>query len=216
MKPPKKPRSGPPTKPLDELHQLGQSIWYDNIRRSLLTNGELARYLEDYAVTGVTSNPTIFERAMASGADYDDAIRSELAAGRADDVEALFFSLAVQDIASTADVLRPVHDRTGGVDGYVSLEVSPDLADNTDGTVESARRLFDAVDRPNVMIKVPATPAGLRSVEALVADGIPVNVTLIFTVDQYRAVAEAYLAGLEQRREQGLAPRVASVAWGGG
>lgn len=197
---------------LHRLHELGQSIWYDNIRRTLLTSGELARYLEEYAVTGVTSNPTIFERAMASGTDYDEAIRDKLATGDAERIEALFFALAVEDIAAAADVLRGIYDRSGGSDGFVSLEVSPDLAHDTSATVEAARRLFAAVGRSNVMIKVPATDAGIGSVTMLIADGIPVNVTLIFSVSQYRKVAEAYLQGLEQRLAVGREPKVASVA----
>jgi transaldolase / glucose-6-phosphate isomerase len=198
--------------PLYELRDAGQSVWYDNIRRAMLESGEMARYLRDYAVTGITSNPTIFERAIAGSGDYDDAIAAALDAGRADDAEELFFRLAVDDIRWAADLLAPHHHETGGVDGFVSLEVSPRLADDAAGTIDSARRLYRAVGRPNVMIKVPATTAGLTALERLVADGIPVNVTLIFSLSQYRAVAEAYLRGVERRLASGADPSVRSVA----
>lgn len=198
--------------PLYELRDAGQSVWYDNIRRAMLQSGEMARYLRDYAVTGITSNPTIFERAIAGSGDYDDAIAAALDAGRAEDVEELFFGVAIDDIQWAADLLARVHDETGGADGMVSLEVSPRLAGDAAATIDSARRLYSAVDRPNVMIKVPATTAGLNALEQLVVEGIPVNVTLIFSLSQYRAVAEAYLRGLERRVAAGADPRVRSVA----
>jgi transaldolase/glucose-6-phosphate isomerase len=195
---------------LHRLHDAGQSIWYDNIRRGLLTSGELARYLDDYAVTGVTSNPTIFERAITSSADYDDGIRA--AASQASSTEELFFLLALDDIRATADVLRPVYDATGGLDGFVSLEVSPTLAHDAGGTIAAAKDLFARAARPNVMIKVPGTPEGAVAIEELIAAGINVNVTLLFSTEQYQAAAEAWLRGLERRAEAGEPLAVASVA----
>jgi transaldolase/glucose-6-phosphate isomerase len=199
---------------LYELAKLGQSIWYDNIRRALLENGELQALVEA-GVAGVTSNPSIFEKAIAGSDDYDPALR-ELVAGGSSPAE-IYESLAFEDIQSAADLLRPVYDRTTGVDGYVSLEVSPLLAHDTNGTIAEARRLFAALGRPNVMIKVPATPEGIPAIEVLIGAGINVNVTLIFSLDQYQAVMGAYLAGLE--RLAGLSSgadrdlsRVASVA----
>ena len=195
---------------LHRLRQAGQSIWYDNIRRGLLETGELARYLEDYAVTGVTSNPTIFERAITSSADYDDGICF------ADPVVStageLFFALAVDDVAAAADLLQPVYEETGGLDGYVSLEVSPALAHDAAGTVAAAQDLFARVGRPNVMIKVPGTSEGLAAVEELVAGGVNVNVTLLFSTAQYLAAAEAWLRGMERRAAEAAALHVASVA----
>jgi transaldolase len=196
---------------LFDLRDAGQSIWYDNIRRGLLESGELARYLCDYAVTGVTSNPTIFERAIVGSTDYDRAIRAHTARGEWE-AEGLFFVLALEDIAAAADVLAPLHTSTGGVDGYVSIEVSPTLAHDTAATVAAGRDLFARAGRPNVMVKVPGTPAGLRAVEELIAVGVPVNVTLLFSTDQYAGAAQAYLRGLERRAEQGLPLGVASVA----
>ncbi|MDT8436153.1 MAG: bifunctional transaldolase/phosoglucose isomerase [Gemmatimonadota bacterium] len=194
---------------LRDLAGLGQSIWYDNIRRAMLDSGELAG-LVDAGVIGVTSNPSIFEKAIAGSADYDEAI------GRLDadlPAQEVFERLAVEDIRRAADILRPTYDRTDRLDGYVSLEVSPHLAHDTDGTVAEARRLWKALDRPNVMIKVPATPEGVPAIRTLIADGINVNVTLIFALTSYEAVAEAYLAGLEARAEDGRPlAGVASVA----
>lgn len=157
--------------PLDELHNVGQSVWYDNIRRAMLESGEMARYRREYAVTGITSNPTIFERAIAGSSDYDEAIAAALDAGRADGAEALFFHLAVEDITWAADLLAPVHHDTAGADGFVSLEVSPRLAHDGAATIAAAREAHAAVGRPNVMIKVPATPAGLTALEQLVVEG---------------------------------------------
>ncbi|MDQ4071118.1 MAG: transaldolase, partial [Actinomycetota bacterium] len=195
---------------LHRLQQAGQSIWYDNIRRGLLETGELARYLEDYAVTGVTSNPTIFERAITSSDDYDDGIAfAEPAVSTA---EELFFALAVDDVAAAADLLHPVYEETAGRDGYVSLEVSPALAHDAGGTVAAARDLFARVGRPNVMIKVPGTPEGLSAVEELIAAGVNVNVTLLFSTGHYVAAAEAWLRGMERRASAGAALDVASVA----
>lgn len=194
---------------LADLRRLGQSIWYDNIRRALLDSGELEELVEA-GVVGVTSNPSIFEKAIAGSADYDQAI-----ARFAEEVEpaAIYESLALEDIQRTADLLRPVYEKTRGLDGYVSLEVSPRLAHDTEGTIAEARRLFAALARPNVMIKVPATGAGIPAIEALIAAGINVNVTLIFAVSAYLAVVEAYLSGLERLKAAGgELDRVASVA----
>lgn len=189
---------------------LGQSIWYDNIRRAMLDSGELQR-LVDKGITGVTSNPTIFEKAIAGSQDYDQALLS--LAGQELSTDAIFEVLALDDIRAAADILRPVYERTSGKDGYVSLEVRPTLADDLQGTIDEARRLFAALNRPNVMIKVPATAEGVQAVEALTAEGINVNVTLIFSVQQYQAVAEAYIAGLEKRAADGYAiDNLASVA----
>ncbi|RMF51182.1 MAG: bifunctional transaldolase/phosoglucose isomerase [Chloroflexota bacterium] len=192
------------------LAALGQSIWYDNIRRSLLESGGL-RKLIDEGVLGVTSNPTIFERAIAGSTDYDTALQSLVQAGKS--VEEIYEALAIEDIRAAADILQPVYEQTNGVDGYVSLEVSPKLAHDTDRTVAEARRLFAAVGRPNVMIKVPATPEGIPAIQTLISEGININVTLIFALEAYHAVMEAYLRGLELLAERGgdLA-RVASVA----
>ena len=180
---------------LHELANLGQAIWLDYIRRSFITSGEL-QALIDQGVRGLTSNPSIFEKAIAGSADYDADLRSLVEAGKS--VGEIYESLVLDDIRRVADILRPVYDQTGGADGYVSLEVSPTLAHDTDGTIAEARRLFAALDCPNVMIKVPATPAGIPAIETLIGEGINVNVTLIFSLAQYEAVAEAYLAGLEK------------------
>jgi transaldolase len=196
--------------PLQKLHDAGQSVWLDNIRRGLLAEGTLERYIRELAVTGVTSNPSILEKAI-SGDEYDEAISERIAAG-ANDAEEIVFSLALEDLGAAADLLRPVFDGTGGGDGYVSIEVSPGLAHDADGTVAAGERLFAQAGRPNVMIKVPGTPAGLVAVEELVARGIPVNVTLLFSPGHYLGAAEAYLRGLERRRSEGLPLAVGSVA----
>lgn len=189
---------------------FGQSIWLDNIRRALLTTGGLAKLIEK-GVTGVTSNPTIFEKAIAGSADYDQAIIPLAQAGKSP-LE-IYETLAFEDIRRAADLLRPIYDNTNGRDGFISLEVNPALANDTAGTVAEARRLFKTLARPNVMIKVPATPAGIPAIETLISDGINVNVTLIFSVEQYRAVALAYLAGLEKFTQNGGDPaKVSSVA----
>lgn len=195
---------------LHELAGLGQAIWFDFIRRSFTASGELQKLVE-LGVRGVTSNPTIFEKAIAGSTDYDAAIAALVRAGKS--VEDIYSALVMEDIAAAADVLRPVYDATDGVDGYVSLEVSPTLAHDAEGTIADARRYFAALGRPNVMIKVPATAAGVPAIEALIADGINVNVTLIFSLAHYEAIALAYQAGLERRLAQG-APlnKVASVA----
>lgn len=195
---------------LHDLNALGQAAWLDFIRRSYIASGEL-KTLVDQGLRGVTSNPSIFEKAIAGSADYDADLRRLVEAGKS--VNEIYEALAIDDIQHATDVLRPVYDASQGADGYVSLEVSPTLANDTDGTLADARRLFEAVNRPNLMIKVPATPPGLPAITALIAEGINVNVTLIFSVSQYEAVVEAYLAGLEQRAAAGGdLSRVASVA----
>ncbi len=195
---------------MHELAGLGQSIWYDNIRRALLDHGDLQALVEA-GVTGVTSNPSIFEKAIAGSADYDEALEELVREGRSE--TELYEALAIEDIQRAADILRPVYDRTEGVDGYVSLEVSPTLAHDTEGTIAEARRLFGAVDRPNLMIKVPATPAGIPAIEALISEGININVTLMFSLAHYNAVTSAYIAGLEKLASTGGdLSKVASVA----
>ncbi len=180
---------------LADLAQLGQSIWYDNIRRALLDGAGLQRLVEA-GVAGVTSNPSILEKAIAGSTDYDHALAQLVTQGMS--TQEIYESLAVEDIQRAADLLHPVYERTGGVDGYVSLEVSPKLADDTEGTIVDARRLFAALARPNVMIKVPATPAGIPAITTLIGEGVNINITLIFSLAQYEAVAQAYLSGLER------------------
>jgi len=197
--------------PLWELTRLGQSVWLDYIRRGILDNGELEAMVREKAIRGVTSNPAIFEQAIAQSDDYDDALR-EMAANRVDATTA-YETLAIEDIQRAADLFRSIYDEAGGHDGFVSLEVSPELAHDTAGTLAEARRLWARVDRPNVMIKVPGTEAGLPAIEELIATGINVNVTLLFSLRGYERVMEAYLSGLERRAEAGEPlDRVASVA----
>ncbi len=196
--------------PVQQAQALGQSIWYDNIRRGLLTSGEF-RALVDLGVTGVTANPTILEKAIAGSTDYDQALAVLAEAGK--DASEIYEALAVEDLQAAADLLRPVYARTGGADGYVSLEVSPALARDTEGTIAEARRLFSALGRPNVLIKVPATPQGIPAIRRLTGGGVNVNITLIFSLDVYRDVIEAYIAGLEDlARSGGDVSQVASVA----
>ena len=192
------------------LHDLGQSLWLDNITRGILNDGTLARYIRDWSVTGLTSNPTIFEHALAGGDFYDDGIRQKGAAGMSG--EPLFFALAIEDLTRAADLLRGVHERTHGVDGWVSLEVSPVLANDTAGTIAAAARLHAQANRPNLFIKIPGTPAGLPAIEASIFAGVPVNVTLLFSAAQYIAAADAYMRGIERRIAAGLDARVGSVA----
>ena len=195
---------------LQETRNLGQSIWYDNVSRGLIASGAMAA-LVDAGVTGLTSNPTIFERAIAAGADYDEQLLALALAGA--DATAAFEGLAIEDIRAVADLLRPVYDATDGADGFASLEVSPTLAHDTEATVAEARRLFAALDRPNVMIKVPGTPEGVPAVERLIGEGVNVNVTLLFHRDAYSRVRDAYVAGLERLAASGGdLSRVASVA----
>jgi transaldolase/glucose-6-phosphate isomerase len=196
--------------PLKALHESGQSIWLDNIRRALLESGTLAHYISGSWVTGLTSNPTIFEHTIAGSADYDDAIARRL--GKKLSTEELFFEVALEDILAAADLFRPVYEATGGTDGFVSLEVSPTLADDTEGTIAEARRLHREAARPNVLIKVPGTKAGVVAIEELIYAGVPINVTLLFSREHYLAAADAYLKGLERRVEKGASPNVASVA----
>ncbi|MDD2921041.1 MAG: transaldolase, partial [Anaerolineales bacterium] len=195
---------------LHAAQSFGQSIWFDNIRRAMLDTGGLAGLIVK-GVTGVTSNPTIFEKAIAGSADYDKAIRELVQAGKSP--MEIYEALAFEDIARAADLLRPIYDNTNGQDGYISLVVNPTLANDTKGTLAEARRLFKTLARPNLMIKVPATPAGIPAIEALISEGINVNVTLIFSIEQYRAVALAYLAGLEKfAGNKGDLSKVSSVA----
>jgi len=199
--------------PLKALGGLGQSVWYDNIHRTMLTDGELERLVREDGLKGITSNPTIFEKAMSAGHAYDQAIADAVARHPDWDAEELFNHLAVADIRDAADVLRPVYEASGKTDGYVSIEVSPTLAHDAEGTVAEALKLATWVDRPNVMIKVPATEAGLPAIEALIDRGVSVNVTLLFAVERYAAVAEAYIRGLESRARRGEPlGHIASVA----
>lgn len=192
------------------LHALGQSLWLDNITRDMLADGTLARYIAELSVTGLTSNPSIFEQAIGKGSAYDEQIGTLTRAGRSG--EDLFFALAEQDLGRAADLFKPIFDVTSGVDGRVSLEVSPLLVDDTAGTIAAARHLFDATARANLFIKIPGTPAGVKAIEESIFSGIPVNVTLLFSREQYLAAAEAYMRGIERRIEARLDPKVVSVA----
>jgi transaldolase len=193
-----------------KLHDLGQSLWLDNISRDLLVDGTLARYIAERSITGLTSNPTIFEKAIGAGSAYDAQIAELAHAGRSG--EELFFALAVQDLARAADLFRPTHDATGGVDGWASLEVSPLLVDDTTKTIEVAAKLYAQAAKPNLFIKIPGTPAGVGAIEASIFAGVPINVTLLFSREQYLAVAEAYMRAIERRIAKGLDPKVESVA----
>jgi transaldolase len=197
-------------KATQQLHNLGQSLWLDNITRDLLNNGTLERYIAELAITGLTSNPTIFDHAIKNSSSYDRAIRDHASKGKSG--EELFFELALEDLTRAADLFRPVHDRTNGLDGWVSLEVSPLLAHNTASTLAEAKQLFARANRRNLLIKIPGTKEGLPAIEEAIFAGIPVNVTLLFSPEQYRAVAEAYMRGIERRIEAGLNPKVGSVA----
>ena len=192
------------------LHDLGQSLWLDNITRDLLNNGTLKRYIGELSVTGLTSNPTIFDHALKNSSAYDEAIRGGLAAGQSG--ENLFFDLALEDITRAADLFRPIYDRTNGVDGWVSLEVSPLLAHDTASTLNEAKELFSRARRPNLFIKIPGTREGLPAIEEAIFAGVPVNVTLLFSREHYLAAAEAHLRGIERRIAAGLNPKVGSVA----
>ena len=193
-----------------ELNRAGQSLWLDNITRELLSSGTLKRYIEELSISGLTSNPTIFDHAMKHGSAYDEDIRQLAQKGLAD--EKLFFELALEDLIRAADLFRPVHDRTAGVDGWVSLEVSPRLAYDTNSTLAEARDLHARAARPNLFIKIPGTMEGLPAIEAAIFAGVPINVTLLFSPEQYVAAANAWLRGIERRIEAGLSPDVASVA----
>jgi transaldolase len=189
---------------------MGQSLWLDNITRDLLTSGTLARYIEEWSVTGLTSNPTIFDHAIKTGTAYDAGIRERLSAGRTG--EQAFFEIALEDITRAADLFRPIHERTDGVDGWVSLEVSPLLAHDTKTTLREAQDLYARARRSNLFIKIPGTAEGLPAIEEAIFAGIPINVTLLFSPEQYLAAADAYLRGIERRIDAGLNPAVGSVA----
>ena len=195
---------------IHDLHKLGQSIWYDNISRGMLESGEI-QALIDQGVRGMTSNPTIFEKAISNTSDYDDAIQTLVVKGH--DALGIFEQLAFDDIRAAADLLRPIYDESKGADGFISLEVSPTLARDTQGTLETARRYWDAVARPNLMIKIPATPEGIPAIRDAIAHGLNINITLMFSLAHYEAVTEAYISGLEQLAASGGdVSKVASVA----
>ena len=192
------------------MHDLGQSLWLDNITRDLLDSGTLKRYIDELSVTGLTSNPTIFDQAIKKSASYDPAIQQKLSQGKSG--EALFFELALEDLTRAADLFRSVHDQTKGVDGWVSLEVSPLLAYDTASTLTAAKQLHARAARPNLFIKIPGTPQGLPAIEEAIFAGVSVNVTLLFSREHYLAAAEAYLRGIERRIAAGLDTKVGSVA----
>src|SRR6204780_1455816 len=196
--------------PTRQLHDLGQSLWLDNITRGLLTSGTLARYIAECSVTGLTSNPTIFDKAIKDSRFYDDAIQEKAAAGKSGEV--MFFDLALEDLTRAADLFRPVHDATRGTHGWVSVEESPLVADDAAGTIQAAALLHRRAQRPNLFIKIPGTEAGTRAIEETIFAGVPVNVTLLFSGEQYLAAAEAYMRGIERRIAAGRDPKVQSVA----
>jgi transaldolase len=197
-------------KATQRLHEIGQSLWLDNITRGLLASGTLQHYIQELSITGLTSNPTIFDHAIKNSQDYDDAISQKLKEGKSG--EELFFELAIEDLRQAADLFRPIHERTDGVDGWVSLEVSPLLARNTAGTLAAAKDLHARAGRSNLFIKIPGTSEGLPAIEEAIFAGVPINVTLLFSGEQYVAAAEAYLRGIERRISAGLNPDVGSVA----
>src|SRR5215813_13605049 len=197
-------------KPTRAFHDLGQSLWLDNITRSLLRTDELWRYIDELSVTGLTSNPTIFDHAIKNSTDYDEAIKRKLAEGKAG--EELFFELALEDLTEAADLFRPIYEQTCSVDGWVSLEVSPLLTHDTKSTVAEAENLHARAQRPNLLIKIPGTKEGLPAIEEAIFAGVPVNVTLLFSAEQYVAAADAYMRGIERRIEAGLTPDIRSVA----
>ncbi len=195
-----------------ELEQIGQSVWLDNISRDILNNKELEKLIDEVGLKGVTSNPTIFQKAVGSGHAYDEQIEELISKNKDLSTDALFEALAVQDIQNATDVLRPVFEKTG-IDGFVSIEVSPILAYNTEGTIQEVRRLHKSVNRPNVMIKIPATPEGIPAIKEMISEGICINVTLIFSQEVWEQVAEAYISGLEERYKKGLPiDKIISVA----
>jgi len=193
-----------------KLHALGQSLWLDNITRDMLDDGTLARYIAELSISGLTSNPTIFEHAIGKGRSYDEQIGALAREGRSG--EELFLQLALQDLRRAADLLRPIHDATGGIDGWVSLELSPLIVDDAARSIQAAARLHAAAARPNLYIKIPGTKAGVEAIEESIFAGVPINVTLLFSREQYIAAAEAYLRGIERRIDAGLDPKVESVA----
>ena len=192
------------------LRDVGQSLWLDNITRELLDNGGLRRYIDEFGVTGLTSNPTIFDEAIGNGDAYDAGIRAKSRVGKSG--EALFMELALEDLRRAADLFRPAFEASGGLDGWVSMEVSPLLAGDTQGSIDAAVRIHKQADRPNLFVKIPGTPEGVPAIEESIFNGVPINVTLLFSREQYVAAAEAYLRGIERRIAAGRAPRVASVA----
>ncbi|MFU8842690.1 MAG: transaldolase [Bacteroidales bacterium] len=193
-----------------QLRRQGVSIWLDNITRKILDDGTLEQYIKDLGITGLTSNPSIFEAAIAGTKDYDSAIKATENLKLTD--EDIFFNLAVEDIRRAADLFMPVYEQTNGLDGFVSIEVSPLLAYNTESTIQAAKKIHQMVDRPNAFIKIPGTPEGIPAIEQAIAEGIPINVTLLFSPEQYLEAAKAWLRGIEQRIEKGLNPDVRSVA----
>jgi transaldolase len=197
-------------KATQQLHDLGQSLWLDNITRTMLTSGTLKRYIDEFSITGLTSNPTIFDNAIRKSQAYDEAIKQKLARGTSG--EALFFALAIEDLTQAADLFRPIHDRTGGVDGWVSLEVSPLLAYDSASTIKAASELHARAQRPNLFIKIPGTPEGLPAIEESIFAGVPINVTLLFSREHYVGAADAYCKGIERRIKAGRDPKVTSVA----
>src|SRR5947199_714723 len=190
------------TNPLLELKKFGQSVWYDNIDRAQLVSGQFKRMLDEDGVVGVTANPTIFEKSISSGHAYDEQISQLIKEGKT--TSDIYEAIVIQDIRTVADLLRPIYDRTGGGDGYVSLEVSPDLAHDTQATIAEAARFWKLVERPNIMIKIPATPEGIPAVYETLRNGINVNITLIFSIEAYRQVTDAYIRALEDRNGRGL------------
>lgn len=197
-------------KPTAKLHDIGQSLWLDNITRTMLADGTLRGYIEELSVTGLTSNPTIFDKAISGGEAYDQHIIELSQNGH--EPEEVFFELAIADLRDATDLFREVHERTAGVDGFCSLEVSPKLADDTQATIEQAARLHAKAERDNLYVKIPGTPAGLPAIEESIFAGIPINVTLLFSREQHLAAADAYMRGIERRIEAGLSPDVPSVA----
>jgi transaldolase len=199
------------TNPLLELQKFGQSVWYDNIDRAQLASGQFQRMLDEDGIVGVTANPTIFEKSISSGHAYDEQMDQLIREGKS--TNEIYDALIIQDIRTVADLLRPIYDRTHGKDGYVSLEVSPELAHDTDGTIAEVRRYWKKVDRPNLLIKIPATPEGIPAIQQALTDGINVNITLIFSLDSYKQVANAYISALENRyNQQQDISHIASVA----
>ncbi|MBT2118392.1 transaldolase [Dyella sp. LX-66] len=197
-------------KPIQQLRQLGQSLWLDNITRDMLDDGTLRRYIDELSITGLTSNPSIFNAAIGEGRAYDNDIRAKARAGLAG--EDLFIELALDDLRRAADLFRPAFKASQQIDGWVSMEVSPLLAADTEGSIRSARDIHDKAQRPNLYVKIPGTPEGVPAIEESIYAGVPINVTLLFSREQYVAVAQAYMRGIERRLEAGLDPRVSSVA----
>ena len=193
-----------------KLHELGQSLWLDNVTRDLVQQGGLARYIKEFYVTGLTSNPTIFDKAIGAGKSYDEGIREKSQGGKHG--ESLFIELALEDLRAAADLFRPAHEASDGVDGWVSMEISPLLASDTKGSIRAAAQIHKQANRPNLFVKIPGTPEGVPAIEESIFAGVPINVTLLFSRKQYVAAAEAYLRGIERRVAAGLNPRVASVA----